>query len=252
MRNAMRLRCDWKLLFCAVALTASAALGQTTQPSTEAGMLQLRANEALAKQDYKSALAYLKKVEVDLQDRPDDPALGLVMEQMRVCERNLKNGTNPAPAPVVRQWVSALPPEIPMSAETRAVHPPPIPGETVALAIKELGNFEYDAEKGGNIPMDVTRLDGLHFRTQGYMIPIDQAESISEFALVPSLFACCFGQPPQVQHTIVVHCPKDKAMQYYPDELVVEGTLRVQENRDAGFIVSIFEIDATSVRPAPK
>jgi hypothetical protein len=34
------------------------------------------------------------------------------------------------------------------------------------------------------------------------MIPIDQAENITSFALVPSLFACCFGQPPQVQHTV--------------------------------------------------
>jgi len=95
-------------------------------------------------------------------------------------------------------------------------------------------------------------MDGCHFRTSGYMIPLDQAESISEFALVPSLFACCFGQPPQIQHTIIVHCPKSKAVSYFPDELTVEGTLHVKEDRDGGFIVSIFQLDATSVRAAPQ
>jgi hypothetical protein len=84
------------------------------------------------------------------------------------------------------------------------------------------------------------------------MIPLDQAENIAEFALVPSLFSCCFGQPPQVQHTIVVHCAKGKAVNYYPDELTVEGTLHVREKKDEGYVVSVFEVDANSVRPAPK
>jgi hypothetical protein len=84
------------------------------------------------------------------------------------------------------------------------------------------------------------------------MIPLDQAENIGEFALVPSLFACCFGQPPQIQHTLVVHCPKGKAVSYFGDELVVEGTLHVQEIKDGGFIVSIFQIDASSVRAAAR
>ena len=84
------------------------------------------------------------------------------------------------------------------------------------------------------------------------MIPLDQAEAITEFALVPSLFACCFGQPPQIQHTLVVHCPKGKAVTYFPDEISVEGIIKVEEKKDDGYIVSIFEIDAQSVKPAPK
>jgi hypothetical protein len=134
----------------------------------------------------------------------------------------------------------------------RHIHPAPIAGQTVELPIKELGNFDYDATNGGGIPDDVTRLDGCHFQTSGYMIPLDQAESISKFALVPSLFACCFGQPPQIQHTIVVHVPKGKAVSYYADEIVVEGTLVVQEKKEDGFIVSIFEVNCTSVKAAAK
>ena len=82
------------------------------------------------------------------------------------------------------------------------------------------------------------------------MIPMDQAENITQFALVPSLFACCFGQPPQIQHTIVVNCPKGKAVNYFPDEILVEGTLVVEEKKDEGYIVSIFELNVNSVKPA--
>jgi hypothetical protein len=148
---------------------------------------------------------------------------------------------------------AGVPPTPPMSADTRIPHPAPKPGETVSCDIKELGNFEYDAETGGNIPKDVLALNGCHFRTHGFMMPLDQVENITDFAFVPSLFGCCFGQPPQVQHTIIVHCAKGKSIaEYTSEELVVEGTLRVQEKKDEGFVISIFEIDATSVRAAAK
>jgi hypothetical protein len=98
----------------------------------------------------------------------------------------------------------------------------------------------------------VKRLAGATLRIRGYMIPMDQAENITQFALVPSLFACCFGQPPQIQHTIVANCPKGKAVGYFPDELVVEGKLKVEEKKDDGYVVSLFELEVTSVKPAPK
>lgn len=120
------------------------------------------------------------------------------------------------------------------------------------MAIKDLGNFEYDPDQNTAIPADVKALSGHMVRLHGYMIPMDQAENISKFALVPSLFNCCMGQPPQVQHTIVVTCPKGKAVSYYPDEIVVEGKLNVEVMKDDGFIVGIFAIQTTSVKPAAK
>src|SRR5262249_53012334 len=118
--------------------------------------------------------------------------------------------------------------------------------------IKDLGNFDYDADKGGNIPDDVVALNGSKIRLKGFMIPMDQAVNITQFALVPDLFSCCFGQPPQLQHTIVVNCPKGKAVSYYPDEITVEGKLTVAEKKDEGFIISIFQVDVNSVKPSPK
>jgi hypothetical protein len=245
------------------ALVCASAPAQTTQPSADAAVtstaqLQLRANELLTKSDYANALPLLEKVAQGLSDQPDQ--LGPVLEEIRVCRKQIKlAAATPAPspsgqatAPVRVALATPVPANGPPTAEDRKPHPLPVAGQTVDLAIKDLGNFEYDAEKGGGIPDDVKKLDGCHIRTHGFMIPLDQAESIAEFALVPSLFACCFGQPPQIQHTLVVHCPKGKAVSYYPDEIIVEGKLKVDEKKDDGYIISVFEIDASSVKPAPK
>jgi hypothetical protein len=227
---------------CALVLVAALAFGQATQPANLP--LDYRANQAYTRGQYVMALPLLQELAGTMIDSPEK--LGPIEERIRVCKTAIAAASKMQPL--------ALAPSTPTgnSAETRTAHVKPAPGEVLDIPIKELGNFDYDAEKGGNIPKDVTQLTGVTVRTRGYMIPLDQAENIGEFALVPSLFACCFGQPPQVQHTIVVHLPKDKAVNYFPDELQVEGTLTVQEKKDEGYIVSIFDMDATSVKPAPK
>ncbi|HEY1629257.1 MAG TPA: DUF3299 domain-containing protein, partial [Tepidisphaeraceae bacterium] len=121
-----------------------------------------------------------------------------------------------------------------------------MPGKVQEMTIKELGNFDYNPDKGG-IPDDVKRLSGSTIRLKGYMIPLYQAAHITHFALVPSLFSCCFGQPPQVQHTIVCSCPNGKAISYDPDQIVVEGKLSVEEKRDDGYVTSIFQLEPKSV-----
>jgi hypothetical protein len=233
------------VLFTAGTMLADVA--PTTQPAGAnlANELQLQANEDMGRSDYKSALPLLQKVSELLADQPDQ--LGPILEQIRVCRHQILNPPVKPPVAVAQQSMAVI-----VDGGPRHVHPAPLAGQTIEMPIKELGNFDYDASAGGNIPADVLGLDGCHFKTTGYMIPLDQAESISEFALVPSLFACCFGQPPQIQHTIVVHCPKSKAVSYFPDELIVEGTLHVKEVRDGGFIVSIYQMDASSVRVAPQ
>ena len=138
------------------------------------------------------------------------------------------------------------------TGDDRKPHKKPKDGEVYSLLIQELGNFEYDQEKGGNIPKDVQSLSGATVKLTGFMIPLDQADKIKQFVLVPDLFACCFGQPPQVQHSIIVSCPEGKAVSYFPEQIVVEGKLTVDEKKDDGFIVSIFQVDVTSVKPAPK
>lgn len=205
-------------------------LAQTTQPASE-GRLDYRAARAFERGDYATALPLLRRVADELKDKP--AKLALVNDRIRVCEQALPAATQP-------------------SQPQRQPHQPPRPGQTLEMSIKELGNFEYDPDKGGGIPGDVTRLTGSKVRLRGFMMPMDQAEHVTRFALVPSLFSCCYGQPPQVQHTIVVECAKGKEVTFSPDEVVVEGTLKVQETKDDGYVVSIFELAPTSVQVAAK
>ena len=249
-----KLMSHWKPIFAAVLVLAMIAGSvvvaeeKAAAPATPgvSGTLEVRAETAFNNKQWSLALSMLKQVETQVKNKPD--RLATIQEQIRVCDRNIAKAT----AAIVSTGPTSATPATQPTAEARKPIPAPKPGGVTDLAIKELGNFDYDIEKGGNIPADIKALNGTRFRTRGYMIPLDQAESITEFALVPSLFACCFGQPPQIQHTLVVHCPKGKAVSYFPDEISVEGTLKVQEKKDDGYIISIFEIDVLSVKPAPK
>lgn len=224
------------IAFAALAPTSRLA-AQTTQSVAQSTQnvgddrLEFRAAMAFDRGDDAAALPLLRKLRDRLKDRP--AKLSVIDYRIKICEEALaKNPPTVQPA--------------------RQPHPAPQSGQTLTMTIKELGNFDYDQDKGGNIPEDVKRLSGAKIRLTGFMVPVDQAEHISQFALVPSLFSCCFGQPPQIQHTIVCACPKGKAVSYSPDEIVVEGTLSVSEKREDGFVTSIFQVEPTSVTAAPK
>jgi hypothetical protein len=212
--------------------------------------LELRATQAFNKGDYSQALPMLQKLAGNLKDNAAQAdKLGMIQEQIRVCEKNQPMQVASA---VTSVGSSAAVPVQPAAPAARTPHPAAKPGEVLEMSIKELGNFDYDPENGSPIPDDVKALNGATLKLRGYMIPMDQAENISKFALVPSLFNCCYGQPPQIQHTIVVTCPKGKAVNYYPDEIIVQGKLTVDVVKDDGFIVGIFALETSSVKPAPK
>jgi hypothetical protein len=130
----------------------------------------------------------------------------------------------------------------------RVPHKQPAPGEVVELTIKELGNFSFDPDKDADVPADVKLMDGAKVRLNGYMMPISQTEKITEFALMPSLVGCCFGQPPGPEHIISCTTPPDKAVDYEMDELVVEGTLHVKVKRQDNYTSEIFQLDVRSAR----
>ncbi len=117
------------------------------------------------------------------------------------------------------------------------------------MTIKELGNFDFDPTADTTIPADVKALNGTKIKLRGFMIPLTQAENITNFALVPSLVGCCFGQPPGVQHTITCRAAPDPAVPYTVDEVSVEGTLKINVQRDQGYTFSIFELEGVSVKP---
>jgi hypothetical protein len=217
--------------------------------------MEARANDAYENGQYTQALPLFQKLKERYKDQPDKlKTLEAKIEtaQKKLAEQLEKEGKMPPPGAGGTPGQPPVAPVGPPSDEERKPHPAPKSAAPYAVSIQELGNFRFDQEKGGNIPKDVQALSGSMVRLTGFMIPLDQANKIRQFVLVPDLFACCFGQPPQVQHSVIVTCPEGKAVSYFPDQIQVEGKLTVEEKKDDGYIVSIFEIHCTSVKPAPK
>jgi hypothetical protein len=145
------------------------------------------------------------------------------------------------------------PAEVPTSAKDRKVHPATQPGQVLEISLAELGNFDFDPEdKDAKLPDDVKALSGVAVKLHGFMIPMDQADNITQFALVTSLERHNWQPPPPIQQTIVVTCPAGKSVKYCADEITVQGKLTVAIMKDDGFIVGIFAVETTSVKPAPK
>jgi hypothetical protein len=157
-------------------------------------------------------------------------------------------------APLVARVPAAA--TAPVAPGPRRPHAPPVAGEVRSLTIKELGNFDY-LGAGGVIPQDIRRLDGSTVRLGGFMVPANQIgdasadQRVTRFALVPNVASCCYGQPPGVQHVVTVECPPDHAIPFTSHYVSVEGTLRVGETRDEGFVISLFALKASDVREAP-
>lgn len=221
------------LLMLVVGAAPVRAWGQSAEVEQDnRAALGLRAHQAFAAGEYALALPMIKDLAV--RWRSDPQRVGPILEKIQVAEREIAAGNRGPGAP---------------PAEPRTAHPPLPPEAVREITIKELGNFDYDPEQGGNVPADVLQMNGSTVKLSGFMIPLDQAERITRFALVPDLFACCFGAPPQIQHIVIVGCPPGKGVSYYPEEITVEGRLSVQEKKEDGFIVSLFELEPRSVRP---
>lgn len=259
-----------------LALTAALLLAACSrQPS-----LQDRAMTAYNAGDYATALPLLKQWAADPAARVDGKPPKEVMAYIVDAELKVGGGKKSAAATprtggslgdaAAAAAANKLPPipgtsapdlqaqamavgaaqsgaDIPTGAD-RIPHKPLKPGETLDTSIKGLANFEYDPVAGGPIPADVMALDGAKVRLRGFMIPFTQAEDITDFALVPSLVSCCFGQPPGVQHVFTCRMPKGRAVQYSVDEISVEGTLKINVKREDNYTSSIFELDVTSVK----
>jgi hypothetical protein len=215
------------MLMLALLATRAIAADPATQPAKD-DHLEYRATRAFVRGDYATALPLLQKLAPQLADKPAKQASTL--QRIAICEKNL---------------ALAPPPAVP----ARTLHTRPPAGRVLETSIKELGNFNFETPAGEAIPPDVKQLDGISIRLRGFIVPTDQAGVLTHFALVPSLFNCCFGQPPQIEHTIMVTCGDGVKTKLTANEVVVEGTLHVAEEKDDGFVVSIFRVSATKVAP---
>jgi hypothetical protein len=229
-----------------------------------------RAMQAYKAGDYKTALPLLKKWASTPEIASDREKLKNVMAyivdaelkttgkvegvKITAATRPATNDNNlaslKAQAAALVKQTSAAPVEGLGPNGERIPHKPIPPGETRVMTIKELGNFEFDPNRDTDVPADVRALDGGKVRLRGFMLPLSQAAHVTDFALVPSLASCCFGQPPGVQHIITCRVPKSKALDFITDEINVEGIVHVKVVREDDYTSEIFSLDVTSVKLA--
>jgi len=231
------------------------------------GSVEAQARAAYKAGDYQAALPLLKKWANEPEVRSNKDRLKEPLGYIREVEAKLNPGSNVdmplgatakdgsaapgAQGDMAQQAMSyALsnrenPYDPPMGAD-RIAHPVAKSGEVLALTVKQVGNFEFDPENDKDVPADVKNLDGAKVKISGYIMPTTEADSITEFALVPSLFGCCFGAPPGVQHVILCKTPAGKGVEFTTDEVEIDGILHVRPKRQDGYTYSLFEMDATA------
>ncbi|MEO0479145.1 MAG: DUF3299 domain-containing protein [Planctomycetota bacterium] len=115
------------------------------------------------------------------------------------------------------------------------------------VTFEELSSWPYeDGLKG--IPKAIEKLDGQQVAMIGFMLPIDEVEDIKEFLLVQSLWACCFGTPPDINGLVRVVMQGDRRVDYQFDPILVQGTFRVEATREEGYCLDIYQLHASSVK----
>ncbi|MCA8967257.1 MAG: DUF3299 domain-containing protein, partial [Planctomycetes bacterium] len=114
------------------------------------------------------------------------------------------------------------------------------------LPFDELTSWHYEDGLRG-MPERVRDLAGKKVLMTGFMLPIDEVQDIKEFLLVQSLWACCYGQPPDIHGIVRVVMPKGKTTDYSFDPLKVIGTFQVEATMMDGYCVDIYQLHVESV-----
>lgn len=120
----------------------------------------------------------------------------------------------------------------------------PLPGRAhVANEIRwpALRSFTY--EENAALPADVEALDGREIGMRGFWLYLED----DEYLFVERLWDARSGQPPEVNEAIVVRFAEDRRpLQGCP--VIVQGRLSVGEEREDGYVVSLYRMQASSVR----
>lgn len=109
-----------------------------------------------------------------------------------------------------------------------------------------LGGWKY-VEGKTPIPKNIAQLDGQWIEISGFMWSNNQIDDLTRFVLVQSLWSCCFGQTPDMNHFIDVTIEPGKRAVFYPDPVRVIGRLSVGEKIEGGRCVSIYRMEAALV-----
>jgi hypothetical protein len=110
-----------------------------------------------------------------------------------------------------------------------------------------LGAFTY--REGEPLPAEVLALAGREVGVFGFMMTLGDAERSRQFVLVESLWGCCFGSVPELNQTILVRIAEGASAEYSAAPLLVTGRFEVGEEREGGYVSSLYRIVDAKVAP---
>lgn len=122
-----------------------------------------------------------------------------------------------------------------------------LPDGVLKLNWKRMGGFQY--VEGGELPADIRALDGRSVGVPGFILTMGDTENIREFILLESLWGCCFGAVPDVNQTILVRLGSGGPIDYTAAPVLVTGKLEVGEERQGGFVASLYRVVDAKVQP---
>ena len=130
-------------------------------------------------------------------------------------------------------------------------------GEALPIGFEHLANYVYKIPGYGEeeeiakdqIPKDIKELNRTEVAIEGFMIPIQTKDGkIQEFALVRSLWGCCWGRPPSINEAIHVKMPEGKGAGFTPNgPITVFGDLEVGEVFEEGLLASIYRLNCEEI-----
>ena len=99
------------------------------------------------------------------------------------------------------------------------------------------------------IPNEVLALDGKRVALVGFMVPLDvDRGGVQTFVLSQDRSYCCYGIKPALNEMVLVQMEEGGRAPFVKDTpIVVLGQLTVAEQRDGGFVSSLYRMKATRI-----
>lgn len=94
-------------------------------------------------------------------------------------------------------------------------------------------------------------MDGKKIALAGFTLPLTLANGrATEFLLLRSQAACCFGMVPRVNELVMVKMPPPGMVPVLDTPMVVAGTLSLKWIGESGQLTAIYELRADKVERA--
>lgn len=101
------------------------------------------------------------------------------------------------------------------------------------------------------IPDDVLALEGRKVALAGFVLPLALVDGrATQFLLLRTQSACCFGLVPRVNELVVVHVPAPGIKPRPDTPMVAAGVLHLKWIGEGGQLTALYEMQADKVEPA--